>query len=201
MLLFIEHSRKFKLMHHDKKQVSGCSGSRSVCACGRMEEEEVRRRVTRGYKETFGSNRYIFIIWILVKGSRYLDCGDGLMVCIYIKTYQIVYFIKCQLYHKKAIWKKSRNKDAKQYHILFIYAADKSSVVSNSLQPRGLQPSRLLCPWDFSKQEYWSGLPFPSPGIYIQLYAEKWQILKTREKISFRCRQEQSKWNQGRVHN
>ena len=21
----------------------------------------------------------------------------------------------------------------------------------------------LLCPWDFSRQEYWSGLPFPSP--------------------------------------
>ena len=23
---------------------------------------------------------------------------------------------------------------------------------------------RLLCPWDFPRQEYWSGLPFPSPG-------------------------------------
>ena len=22
----------------------------------------------------------------------------------------------------------------------------------------------LLCPWDFSQQEYWSGLPFPLPG-------------------------------------
>ena len=21
----------------------------------------------------------------------------------------------------------------------------------------------LLCPWDFSRQEYWNGLPFPSP--------------------------------------
>ena len=25
-------------------------------------------------------------------------------------------------------------------------------------------PHRLLCPWDFFRQEYWSGLPFPSPG-------------------------------------
>ena len=32
------------------------------------------------------------------------------------------------------------------------------------LDPHGLQPTRLLCPWDFSRQEYWSGLPFPSPG-------------------------------------
>ena len=32
------------------------------------------------------------------------------------------------------------------------------------LQPNGLQPTRLLCTWGFSRQEYWSGLPFPSPG-------------------------------------
>ena len=38
------------------------------------------------------------------------------------------------------------------------------SVVSDSLRPHGLQPARLLCPWRFSRQEYWSGLPFPPPG-------------------------------------
>ena len=38
------------------------------------------------------------------------------------------------------------------------------SVVSDSLRPHGLQPARLLCPWGFSKQEYWSGLPYPPPG-------------------------------------
>ena len=27
-----------------------------------------------------------------------------------------------------------------------------------------LQPSRLLCPWQFSRQEYWSWLPFLPPG-------------------------------------
>ena len=26
-----------------------------------------------------------------------------------------------------------------------------------------LWPARLLCPWDFSRQEYWSELPFPPP--------------------------------------
>ena len=25
-------------------------------------------------------------------------------------------------------------------------------------------PTRLLCPWGFSRQEYWSGQPIPSPG-------------------------------------
>ena len=38
------------------------------------------------------------------------------------------------------------------------------SVVSDSLQPHGLQPIRLLCPWGFSRQEYWSSLPCSPPG-------------------------------------
>ena len=37
-------------------------------------------------------------------------------------------------------------------------------VTSDFLQSPGLQPTRLLCPWDFSRQEYWSGVPFPPPG-------------------------------------
>ena len=27
----------------------------------------------------------------------------------------------------------------------------------------GLQPTRFLHPWDFPRQEYWSGVPLPSP--------------------------------------
>ena len=38
------------------------------------------------------------------------------------------------------------------------------SVMSNSLPPHGLEPVRLLCPCDFHRQVYRSGLPFPSPG-------------------------------------
>ena len=38
------------------------------------------------------------------------------------------------------------------------------SVVSDSLWPHGLQRARLFCPWGFSRQEYWRGLPCPSPG-------------------------------------
>ena len=38
------------------------------------------------------------------------------------------------------------------------------SVMPDSLQPHGLQPARLLCPWGFSRQEYWSGLPCPPSG-------------------------------------
>ena len=38
------------------------------------------------------------------------------------------------------------------------------SIMSDYLWPHGLCPVRLLCPWDFLRQEYWSGLPFPTPG-------------------------------------
>ena len=38
------------------------------------------------------------------------------------------------------------------------------SVVSDSLQPHGLWPTRLLCPWGFSRQEDWSGLLLPYPA-------------------------------------
>ena len=38
------------------------------------------------------------------------------------------------------------------------------SVMSDSLQPCGLKPAKLLCPWGFSSQEYWSGLSCPPPG-------------------------------------
>ena len=36
------------------------------------------------------------------------------------------------------------------------------SVMSNSLQPHGLQPVRLLCPWDSSGKNT-GKVPFPSP--------------------------------------
>ena len=46
---------------------------------------------------------------------------------------------------------------------LLLYTAFSHSVVSDSLWPHGLQPSKLLCPWGFSRQEHWSGLPCPIP--------------------------------------
>ena len=39
-----------------------------------------------------------------------------------------------------------------------------NSQLCPTLQSYGLQPARLLCPWGFSRQEYWSGLPCSPPG-------------------------------------
>ena len=46
------------------------------------------------------------------------------------------------------------------------------SVVSNSLRLYGLQLTRLLCPWGFSRQEYGSGLPCPPSGDLTNLEME-----------------------------
>ena len=44
--------------------------------------------------------------------------------------------------------------------------ASNRTVISDNLWPHGLQPARLLCPWGFSRQKYWSGLPCPPPGNF-----------------------------------
>ena len=38
------------------------------------------------------------------------------------------------------------------------------SFVPDSFRPHELYLARLLCPWGFSRQEFWSGLPCPPPG-------------------------------------
>ena len=48
--------------------------------------------------------------------------------------------------------------------IMLCCAVLNHSVMSDSLQSRGLQPASLLHPWEFSRQACWSGLPYPPPG-------------------------------------
>ena len=53
-----------------------------------------------------------------------------------------------------------------------------------TLRPCGLQPTRLLCPWDSPGKNNWSGLPvppagdLPDPGIEpVSLASPAWQVL------------------------
>ena len=39
-----------------------------------------------------------------------------------------------------------------------------TSAMFNSMCSYGLLAARLLCLWGFSRQKYWNGFPFPSPG-------------------------------------
>ena len=53
------------------------------------------------------------------------------------------------------------------FHIMYmcdVCAVLSCLVMSDSFWPHGLLPARLLCPWGFPRQEYWSGLSCPPPG-------------------------------------
>ena len=48
---------------------------------------------------------------------------------------------------------------------LFIFLQDSSSsVMSDFFVTLWTVPATILCPWNFPGKEYWSGLPFPTPG-------------------------------------
>ena len=58
--------------------------------------------------------------------------------------------------------------DCLTFHVLPISHKESESVgcsfVSDSLQPHGLNPTRLICPWDSPGKNTHSGVSFPSPG-------------------------------------
>ena len=55
------------------------------------------------------------------------------------------------------------------YNRMHVLACKVASVMSLSdSETLRTQPTRLLCPWDSSRQEYWSGLPFSPPGDLTQ---------------------------------
>ena len=77
------------------------------------------------------------------------------------------------------------------YHTVLITICVLShSVLSDSLWSNGLQPTSLLCPWGFSRQEYWSGLPCPTsgdlpiPGLNPGLLHCRWILYQLRDQGS-----------------
>ena len=77
----------------------------------------------------------------------------------------------CMQKKKKFIFTGDKHLEARHFaFILWLYCSLRvpRSLVTQSCptfcNPNGLQPADLLCPWGFSRKEYWSGLPFPPPG-------------------------------------
>ena len=50
------------------------------------------------------------------------------------------------------------------YHLMSCVCAKLFQLCSTFCDPMDYSPPRLFCPWVFSRQEYWSGLPCPSSG-------------------------------------
>ena len=55
-----------------------------------------------------------------------------------------------------------------------LYMLLSCSAISDTLQPPWTVACHAPLSMGFSRQEYWSGLPFPSPLLYI--YINQWQI-------------------------
>ena len=83
-----------------------------------------------------------------------------------------------------APWKKSYDKTRQEYetadstlltkvHIVKAVCVN-HSVVSDSLQPHGTVAHQAPLSMEFFRQEYWSGLPFPSPGDLPDSWIEPW---------------------------
>ena len=49
------------------------------------------------------------------------------------------------------------------YHLFVSCMHAKSFQLGLTLRPYGLEPTRVLCPWGFSRQEYWGGVPCHPP--------------------------------------
>ena len=58
------------------------------------------------------------------------------------------------------------------------------SVLSDSWRLNGLEPTRFLCPWGFSRQEYWSGLPCPPPDFNQYWDSITWPTENSEEPTS-----------------
>ena len=104
----------------------------------------------------------LFFIWVLRNGCQIFF---PVFSCIY--QYQVFLFFFYQYVHAHHF---------RPTVLSYIQEAlCVCSVVSDSLPPPGLLPAKLLCPWHFSRQEYWSRLPcpppqdLPDPGIKLRL--------------------------------
>ena len=79
----------------------------------------------------------------------------------------ICHLNKQQHFYREVTKKEKGIQTLKVANMLFCY-----EVVSDSFVTHGLQPTRLLCPVGLPRQEYQSGLPFPSLGDLPNLRIE-----------------------------
>ena len=66
---------------------------------------------------------------------------------------------------------------------LLIFSVLSCSVVSSSLGPRGTVVHQAPLSIQISRQEYWSGLPFPSPKINILVYGLNSNIKISQQRV------------------
>ena len=96
-----------------------------------------------------------------MKQGNIVDC-----FCLYISNFSLFFFFSFLLKYSWFYSVVSITAVQQSDSVIYTRAVLSYSIVSNSLQPHGLYPTRFLYPWGFSRQEYWSGLPSSPQGIF-----------------------------------
>ena len=81
-----------------------------------------------------------------------------------------------------------------QFSYIYVYVCSVTSVVSNSLWSYRLQPTRLLCPWEFQGKNTGVGCHTLLQGIFLT-QGSNWHFLPL-----LHCRQILSHWAMGEAH-
>ena len=107
------------------------------------------RKLSGGYLECFAPSLQLFHKYKIIPGTWNTDVYSGFIHnCPDLGVIQL----PLSRWWVNQLW----SIQIMEYYWLLLFS---SGVVSDSLRP-----ARLLCPWDFPRQEYQNGLPFPSPA-------------------------------------
>ena len=100
----------------------------------------------------------IFLLTLIIKILYYKNRKDISQNCG-----KILEVIQVNIKNLNTIATKREEEESQNIVLIGLVCMLSCSVMSNSSHPHGLQPTRLLCPWEVSRQEYWSGLSFSLP--------------------------------------
>ena len=136
------------------------------------------RPPTEGHKEELQGHNIITLLFFLNAPKTCHTCSKELKAeCI--SLVQNIWILSCLAgkgmhvhthrgtitkYCNRFYQKRSPSHPGSTHLLLQKYICSVTKSCPTLCNPTDCSPARLLCPWDFFRQEYWSGLPFPSPG-------------------------------------
>ena len=134
----------------------------------------------------------------LAKAIELSSCIQGSIIVIFIRVHIIIMRYSAKEKEMRKHNTKSKRRQGKEKCLyLFLQCVYVCSVVSESLRPHGLYPTRLVCPWNFPGKNTGVGYHFLLQGILLtqgsNLHRLHWQaswnakdtLLNFRKSASF----------------
>ena len=123
---------------------------------------------------------------------------------MHIWSYRIKICPRCRAKKSEIIYEKkmvlpveSRKLDSLQRkRLLLLFVSVSHSVVPDSLRPHGLQPTRLLCPWDFPGKDTGMGCHFLLQGCTKVIHKDEAILYKGLQHPQIVALRGEGSWNQ-----